>query len=47
MLLGLTYTDDIALLAEKVEDLQRLLSICKNEATTLGLKFNSRKSAVL
>ncbi|KAG0412358.1 hypothetical protein HPB47_010498 [Ixodes persulcatus] len=44
---GLTYADDVVLTAESVCDMQKLLDICTEVATGLGLKFNTNKSAAV
>ena len=44
---GLMYADDIVLMADSKEDLQRLMDICGKEGDSLGLKFSKEKSAVM
>ncbi|XP_077543554.1 uncharacterized protein LOC144155776 [Haemaphysalis longicornis] len=44
---GVIYADDSVVLADSAEGLQTLLDICGQEAATLGLRFNQKKSAVL
>ena len=44
---GLMYADDIVLMADNREDLQRLMDICGTEGDRLGLKFSKEKSAVM
>lgn len=44
---GLMYADDIVLLADNAEELQKLADICGDEATYLGLHFNPQKSGVM
>lgn len=44
---GLTFADDIVLMAETAEDLQKLVYICDEEADARGLRFNNKKSAVM
>lgn len=44
---GLMYADDIVLMADNKEDLQKLMDICGTEGDKLGLKFSQEKSAVM
>lgn len=44
---GLAFADDLVLMAEHPEGLQALLDICATEVADLGLRFNTRKSAVV
>ncbi|XP_075749200.1 uncharacterized protein LOC142814366 [Rhipicephalus microplus] len=44
---GLTFADDIVLMAESTEEMQALLDICQDEITRLGLCFNVKKTALL
>ncbi|XP_049267539.1 uncharacterized protein LOC125756680 [Rhipicephalus sanguineus] len=44
---GLAFADDLVVMAESSQDLQSLLDICQTEVTSLGLRFNTKKSAVV
>ncbi|KAH8028352.1 hypothetical protein HPB51_016175 [Rhipicephalus microplus] len=44
---GLTFADDILLMAEITKEMQALLDICQDEITRLGLCFNVKKIALL
>uniref|UniRef100_A0A023FFT7 Putative outcast ele5 orf2-h 1e-60-j 4 n=1 Tax=Amblyomma cajennense TaxID=34607 RepID=A0A023FFT7_AMBCJ len=44
---ALLYADDIVLVADSGEELQRLLDVCSLRASQLGLRFSARKSAVM
>ena len=44
---GLTFADDLVLMAESAQDLQDLIHISQAEITRLGLRFNCKKSAVV
>ena len=47
MLGGLLYADDVCLLAEREEDMERLLGVMAELGTELGLRFSGRKSAMV
>lgn len=44
---GLVFVDDIVLVAQRHEDLQHLVTQAASHLSSLGLKFNAKKSAVL
>lgn len=44
---GLVFADDLVLLAESTEQLQRLVDISANHLASLKLTFDAKKSAVL
>uniref|UniRef100_A0A6G5AAH8 Putative tick transposon n=1 Tax=Rhipicephalus microplus TaxID=6941 RepID=A0A6G5AAH8_RHIMP len=44
---ALMYADDIVLMADNKEDLQRLMDICGNEGDRLGFRFSKEKSTVM
>ncbi|XP_037505770.1 uncharacterized protein LOC119382110 [Rhipicephalus sanguineus] len=44
---GLAFADDLVVMAESNQDLQSLLDICQTEVASLGLRFNTKKSAVV
>ncbi|XP_077555701.1 uncharacterized protein LOC144170053 [Haemaphysalis longicornis] len=44
---ALAFADDLVVMAENSQDLQTLLDICQVEISCLGLRFNTRKSAVV
>jgi hypothetical protein len=43
----LLYADDIALLAESIEDLRSMLQVCQEWASETGLEFSIEKSKVM
>ena len=44
---NLRYTDDTTLMAEREEELKRLLMKMKEESETAGLKFNTQKTKIM
>ncbi|KAL3198666.1 hypothetical protein MRX96_044341 [Rhipicephalus microplus] len=44
---GLAFADDLVVMAESNQELQSLLDICQTELASLGLRFNTKKSAVV
>ncbi|XP_037528653.1 uncharacterized protein LOC119405899 [Rhipicephalus sanguineus] len=44
---GLAFADDVVLMAESKAELQALLDICATEMTSLGLRFNAKKTKVV
>uniref|UniRef100_L7M0D4 Putative tick transposon n=1 Tax=Rhipicephalus pulchellus TaxID=72859 RepID=L7M0D4_RHIPC len=44
---GLAFADDLVVMAESNQELQSLLDICQKEIASLGLRFNTKKSAVV
>ncbi|KAH6925987.1 hypothetical protein HPB50_012922 [Hyalomma asiaticum] len=44
---GLTFADDIMLMAESTQEMQALLDICQSEITRLELCFNVKKTTLL
>lgn len=44
---GLAFADDLVVMAESSSELQVLLDICHAEVTKLGLRFNTKKTAVV
>ena len=44
---NLRYADDTTLMAEREEELKRLLMKMKEESETAGLKFNTQKTKIM
>ncbi|XP_077489273.1 uncharacterized protein LOC144100112 [Amblyomma americanum] len=44
---GLAFADDLVIMGENTEDVQKMLDICAAELRSLGLKFNQRKCRVV